>query len=883
MEARADDHASKAKASLASNNAPNALEHAMTAAELYMQAAGKAGTKRDKSRLTLKCKEILSVAEELKRLVANPDPPGPKSTRELTTAEKFIILRSSKIHGKVFAPWEKPPEPSSFTKKDGDELYEDPSEYTLSPTQRDLFAGWKRPLELLSDKASEVQPETLAHDMMTASPDSDLVQDMVTDCSVVASLSAAMSHLCPKADSLLGSLMYPFNHDTFRPALSESGKYVFRMHFNGCFRQVVIDDRLPSSSSNSRTLFVVDRRNEYLIWPALMEKAYLKVRGGYDFPGSNSGTDLYVLTGWIPEQRLLHHEFDIDQTWSAMKRAYEQGNVVATLGTPALGSKEEAELGLVSAHDYAVIDLKEENGERLLHVKNPWRNSVVWKGVASSASVKATDKSTGMFWISFENVVQDFHSLYLNWNPALFTHRQDHHFNWDLPDKTVSSSLSHNPQYTVQSRTSSPIWVLLWRHWQDKELDMLRRGYNDNTHAGPHGLDPAGASIVSDTLGFMGLEAYITSPPGTSILLPDRSPIYHTPLLDSPHTLLRLDDPVPNEPYTIVVAQSDLPLPKYSFSLSFFSLAPLTISPSPHPYRHTQSIPGSWTRRTAGGNTGHLSYYANPAWSLTIRHPTRLSLLLTTSQHNLRIHVALFYSSSPTSSTPPTSAPSLRDMLMSSPEYSRGATHVQSHPSQPVQPGTYIARVSTFTPGHLADFVLAISSDDVELSSTISPLPTPDAGLLRRSLPALVLGSRGTHTHRARLSLSRLTRLSVLARAVTVGPPPCTMKISLQWGGGSSHHPQWSSRSTSPQTDNILTCAPPAQGEGGDEFADVGVGPVRTGEVDVDPRTARERGGLWVVVEGLPGQAGRPVQVDVMSDNEVEVGGWEAVGGIVFG
>lgn len=85
---------------------------------------------------------------------------------------------------------------------------------------------------------------------------------------------------------------------------SPNGKYILRLHFNGCPRIVIIDDRLPVSRT-SRVLHVTDRNNPSLLWPALVEKAYLKVRGGYDFPGSNSGTDLWVLTGWIPEQIFL--------------------------------------------------------------------------------------------------------------------------------------------------------------------------------------------------------------------------------------------------------------------------------------------------------------------------------------------------------------------------------------------------------------------------------------------------------------------------------------------------------------------------------------------------------------------------------------------------
>ncbi|KAA8568507.1 hypothetical protein MFRU_012g00750 [Monilinia fructicola] len=825
-----------------------ALKVAINAIEMYMKASKQVTGEAEKARINRKSRALMLKAEEIKKSSTWPIQTraiflkAPVSERALSKHEQLVLLEGSRLHGFNFPRWNSEPDDSLFETT----LYTDPSELKLSEAQIETFAGWKRPHERDDVSAQPLNDEIL----MNASKDIDLVQDITTDCSVVASLCAATARASKGHSKVLATILRPFDTEKQRPRLSKNGKYFLRLQFNGCYRKVTIDDRLPASSS-ARSLHVVDRNSPALLWPALVEKAYLKVRGGYDFPGSNSGTDLWIMTGWIPEQIFLQSdEIQSELLWKRIYKSFEFGDVMITLGTGKLTMREEADLGLVGEHDYAILDMRESRSQRLLLVKNPWCDGLTWKGPRRRPAEEESEANTwtqelreslqetgtesgrtkpGTFWMALEDVIQNFESLYLNWNPGLFRYRQDHHLSWVIPPVKSSGTFTQNPQYVVNSTRGETVWVLLSRHFTTEEHDIAQRSSSQ--------------SAVSNSLGFISL--YVFDASGHRVYLSDGA-LHRGAYVDSPQTLARFDLPA-NTPYTVVAAQQNLPLPKYSFSFSFFSRSPLTIHSASDSLTFSTVHNGSWTTRTAGGNASAPSYPSNPQFSISVQEPTDIMLVLEADRQDIAVHVTMIWANGER-----VTVINSRDIVGGSGDYRRGCALAEL---RNVAAGKYTIVCSTFQAGETGNFILRVKSSS---RCEIRPVLAETAGRLETRLPTLVFPD-GVDRMLAPVTVSRLTRLKFVAKAGNAAGRPIppksrpSLRVSIERGQG-------------PNKTLLVSSS-----EG--EFSDAPAG-IRTADIDITPDMTR-MGGIWVVVERLGGRLGYDaVIVEALSDSQVTIGAW---------
>ncbi|ORY12783.1 hypothetical protein BCR34DRAFT_563354 [Clohesyomyces aquaticus] len=788
----------------------------------------------------------------------------PISSRKLAKREEILLLRSSVVNGFKFPPWDKNPATSEFVLQPESALFTDSRELELSAYQHQFFAGWKRAKDALPPPFMYPVDRDGFGPMMGTSGSIDLVQDAATDCSVVASLCAGIARSERGHDKMLSSLVWPFDQNLGRPVISSNGKYIVRLYFNGCWRRVVVDDHLPVSKTH-RLLHVIDRRNPALLWPALLEKAYLKVRGGYDFPGSNSCSDLWTLTGWIPEQIYLQDTDTVpDQLWARLYKAFLYGDVLVTLGTGKMTNRQEKELGLEGQHSYVVLDMRETDYDKIFLVKNPWVEGRGWRGPrpssaptldASSSSehsiapVEVPNPHPSTFRIGLDHVVQHFESLYLNWNPGLFRYRQDVHFEWTVEDRaTPTGCIITHPQFSFFSKEGGVVWLLLCRHFRDTDGQShdSSDAFNDGTLQPEKHMHTAGNAPK----GFMSV--FVCDGHGDRIYIKEAY-LESSPYVNTPQTLLRWDADA-DSTYTIVIDQEELSASAYTFSLSAFSNSTIALEPATSKYPRTKTESGLWTAQTAGGTTSSPRYFENPQYFLDVRQRCSLAILLTSVDHRHPLHVKLVFGLGKRMYKLQS-----RDVLVDSGDHRSGSAFAEL---QDLAPGKYTIICSLFEAGKTGDYTLRVDSTaDV----TLKQLPRDGAGLVSMKLSPVCFGPQ-VHKVAAPVVPRRLASYIVIARFLRATSPRGThdlgllgrspLRLSIELGRG-------------PERKFLITSE---EGEYSNSPA------VRSESLNLDP-TLVNQGDVWLVLDRLSGPGG-PVEewyeVEIFTDmpQACSVGVW---------
>ncbi|KAG8190280.1 hypothetical protein JTE90_025793 [Oedothorax gibbosus] len=136
-----------------------------------------------------------------------------------------------------------------------------------------------------------------------------------------------------------------------------SGIFRFRLWWSGEWKEVVVDDRLPTVGG--KLLFVHSFKGD-MFWPALLEKAYAKLHGSYEALKYGSSLDcLADLTGGITES--LAVGYDATHCAKTITKLLKMTTIITSVSQSQKQPKNALEKmvnGLIIGINYRVVEIQ---------------------------------------------------------------------------------------------------------------------------------------------------------------------------------------------------------------------------------------------------------------------------------------------------------------------------------------------------------------------------------------------------------------------------------------------------------------------------------------------------------------------------------------------
>jgi calpain-5 len=275
----------------------------------------------------------------------------------------------------------------------------------------------------------------------------DIVQGSLGDCYLLSAFSVLAAHGGTYLDNLVLSR-----------ELNEAGAYAVRFWKNGAWREVLVDDTLPTrkdvhvrlddpgslyagAPDPSRRRYaaaaLAHSRSRREFWMSLLEKGYGKLYGSFE--AINGGLVHSALTDLVPNSTgscVSMLDADVKAQirsgalWEKLKKWGELGYLMGA-GSPSGSDTNVSDAGIVQGHAYAILRVAEESDARgayqLLQLRNPW-GGTEWKGAFSDADASRWTRrlrqrlaydpddganQDGVFWMQMSDFAVHFEDIYV--------------------------------------------------------------------------------------------------------------------------------------------------------------------------------------------------------------------------------------------------------------------------------------------------------------------------------------------------------------------------------------------------------------------------------------------------------------------------------------